>query len=164
MQRILDHTAFQQKLKRLAHQIIENIHEEPNVFFGAIHGNGYEMAKSLHEEICSHLPGDFPLFKIEVNKEEPWSEEIKLSMPIEDLKNGYIVLIDDVLNSGKTMQYVLVKFLEQPTKAIKTVAMVDRKHRRFPIKADFVGLSLSTTLQNRVEVFTKNDEFEAYLV
>ncbi len=62
------------------------------------------------------------------------------------------------------MQYALVKFLQQPTKAIKTVAMVDRKHRRYPIKADFVGLSLSTTLKERVEIITKNGSYEAYLV
>jgi len=69
-----------------------------------------------------------------------------------------------VINSGKTMQYSLLKFLEQPTKAIKTVTLVDRQHRRYPIKADFVGLSLSTTLKDRVEVDLSPTESKAYLI
>lgn len=164
MQRILDATQFHQKLVRLAHQIIEHIDTEEKVYFGGIVGNGYDMAHRLQETIAHYSDVQIELFKIDVNKEEPWSEPIQLSLPIEHLKNGYIVIVDDVLNSGKTMQYTLVTFLQQATKAIKTVAMVDRKHRRYPIKADFVGLSLSTTLQERVEVMSENNQFEAYLV
>ena len=80
------------------------------------------------------------------------------------MENGYIVLVDDVLNSGKTMQYALVKILQFPTKAIKTLTLVDRKHRRFPIKANFVGMSLSTTLKQHVEVDLKSKKNKAYLV
>ncbi|MEY3438990.1 MAG: hypothetical protein RL265_1575, partial [Bacteroidota bacterium] len=77
---------------------------------------------------------------------------------------AYIILVDDVLNSGKTMQYSLVKLLERPTKSIKTVALVDRTHRRYPIKADFVGISLSTTLKERVEIDLDGENSKAYLV
>jgi pyrimidine operon attenuation protein/uracil phosphoribosyltransferase len=91
-------------------------------------------------------------FEIKLHKDEPWTEPITFSIDQKDLKNSYIVLVDDVVNSGKTMQYALLKFLEQATKAIKTVALIDRQHRRYPIKTDFAGLSLSTTLKNHVEV------------
>jgi pyrimidine operon attenuation protein/uracil phosphoribosyltransferase len=104
------------------------------------------------------------VFEIIVNKEEPWKDPIELSIPDSDLKNAYILLVDDVLNSGKTMQYSLIKFLERATKSIKTVALVDRTHRRYPIKADFVGLSLSTTLKERVEVEMNESNSRAYLV
>jgi pyrimidine operon attenuation protein/uracil phosphoribosyltransferase len=80
------------------------------------------------------------------------------------IKKGYIVLVDDVINSGKTLQYSLLKFLEHATKAIKTVALVDRQHRRYPIKADYVGLSLSTTLQDRVEIDLSETDSKAYLI
>ena len=79
------------------------------------------------------------------------------------MKNGFIVLVDDVLNSGKTMQYALTELLQFPTKAIKTLTLVDRTHRRFPVKADFVGIRLSTTLQERVEVQMDNNGTKAYL-
>ena len=72
-------------------------------------------------------------------------------------------LLENVLKSGKTMQYALNELLKFPTKAIKTLALVDRKHRRFPIKANFVGLSLSTTLKEHVEVILNKTEQKAYL-
>lgn len=164
MQRILNNQEIRQKLVRLAHQIIENTWDEKEIFIGGIAGNGFEMAKELVQIIQNNSDQSVQVFEIHVNKEQPWSEEVRLSVDQEKLKNAFIFLVDDVLNSGKTMQYTLVKFLQHPTKAIKTVAMVDRKHRRYPIKADFVGISLSTTLKERVEVFYKNDEFEAFLV
>jgi pyrimidine operon attenuation protein/uracil phosphoribosyltransferase len=74
------------------------------------------------------------------------------------------VLIDDVINSGITMQYALKKILENHTKSIKTVVLIDRMHRRYPIKADFVGMSLSTTLKERVEVFLEPNSYKAILV
>ena len=104
------------------------------------------------------------MFEIKINKKNPWDGPITLSTPKEEMENGYIVLVDDVLNSGKTVQYALVEILQFPTKAIKILALVDRKHRRFPIKADFVGLSLSTTLKEHVEVDLTKENKKAYLV
>jgi pyrimidine operon attenuation protein / uracil phosphoribosyltransferase len=163
MQRILTSEEINQKLVRLAHQIIEFTHDVPVSFLGGITGNGFTMAKALRKIIEENSKQKIELFELTVNKEQPWNEEVKLSIPEEKLKNGTILLVDDVLNSGKTMQYALVKLLQQPTAAIKTVAMVDREHRRYPIKADFVGLSLSTTLRDRVEIRLIGDKYEAYL-
>ncbi len=163
MQRILTSEEINHKLVRLAHQIIEFTYDIPICFLGGITGNGFIMAKALKTIINENSQQKIELFEITVNKEQPWSEDVKLSIPEKDLKNGTILIIDDVLNSGKTMQYALVKFLQQPTKAIKTVAMVDREHRRYPIKADFVGLCLSTTLSDRVEIRVTKDKYEAYL-
>jgi pyrimidine operon attenuation protein/uracil phosphoribosyltransferase len=114
--------------------------------------------------MASNSDQEIHVFEITVNKDEPWSEPITLSIDEKLLKNAYIILVDDVLNSGKTMQYALMKFLERATKSIKTVALVDRTHRRYPIKADFVGLSLSTTLKERVEVDLDGENSRAYLV
>lgn len=164
MQLILTSENIQQKIVRLAHQIIESTYDIDICYLGGIAGNGYLMAKDLAKAIEQNSDQKIIVFEILVNKEKPWSEEIRLSIDEQELKNGYILLCDDVLNSGKTMQYALVKFLQQATHAIKTVAMVDRKHRRYPIKADFVGLSLSTTLKERVEIIAKNNSYEAFLV
>ncbi len=164
MNTILDHTAIEQKINRLAFEILENTFEEPVIFIGGICGNGFQMANALASIIQSNSDQTIHVFEIIVNKEEPWKDPIELSIPDSDLKNAYILLVDDVLNSGKTMQYSLIKFLERATKSIKTVALVDRTHRRYPIKADFVGLSLSTTLKERVEVEFKDSNSRAYLV
>jgi pyrimidine operon attenuation protein/uracil phosphoribosyltransferase len=164
MQVILDHQQIEQKITRLGHQILENCFEENVVFVGGIVGNGSFLAKKLAEIIRANSDIEVVFFEIGVNKEEPWSEPINLSIDQKDLKRGFIILVDDVVNSGKTMQYALIKFLEQATKAIKTVALVDRQHRRYPIKTDFIGLRLSTTLKDRIEIDMKSSEMKAYLV
>ncbi|MBI1836282.1 MAG: phosphoribosyltransferase [Flavobacteriia bacterium] len=164
MQTILSQLEIERKITRLAHQILENTFEEPVLFIAGICGNGIQIAHKLEEIIKQNSTQEIFVFEILIDKDEPWSEKIKLSIPEEKLKNGYILLVDDVLNSGKTMQYALVKLLEQPTKAIKTVALVDRTHRRYPIKADFAGISLSTTLKERVEIEMNELNCYAYLV
>jgi pyrimidine operon attenuation protein/uracil phosphoribosyltransferase len=164
MQIILNHTQTQQKITRIGHELIENCFEEPQLFIGGIIGNGFELARRLCGIIEKNSSIKVTCFEIAIDKNEPWNNSVELSIEQEKLKKGYIILVDDVINSGKTLQYALVKFLEQPTKAIKTVVLVDRKHRRYPVKANFVGLSLSTTLQDRVEVdFTKGNT-KAFLV
>ncbi len=164
MQAILTQTEIGQKITRLAHQIIENTFEEEVIYIAGIAGNGFELANRLGEIIRKNSTQQAEVFKITVDKENPWDHSPKLSIDQAELKHKMVILVDDVLNSGKTMQYALVKLLDEPTKAIKTVALVDRKHRRYPIKADFVGLSLSTTLKERVEVSFDPSNAGAYLV
>ena len=164
MNNILNHQEIQQKITRLGHQVLENCFEEPIVYIGGICGNGIILAKEIQKIITANSDQKIIVFEITVDKEEPWESPITLSIDEKELKNAYIILVDDVLNSGKTMQYSLMKFLERPTKSIKTVALVDRTHRRYPIKADFVGLSLSTTLKERVDVELNNENSRAFLV
>ncbi|MEY4141153.1 MAG: hypothetical protein RL110_524 [Bacteroidota bacterium] len=163
MQIILEHPEIERKIFRLAYQILEQTIHQQHLFIGGIQGNGLILAKRLKEIMDKHGGPEVVVFEICINKEEPWSEPIKLSIQDDDLKNGYIILVDDVINSGKTMQYALIKFLQQATHAIKVLTLVDRQHRRFPIKADFVGLSLSTTLKNRVEIDLSGSRFFAFM-
>lgn len=163
MQIILEHAEIERKIVRLAYQILEQTTEQKRLFIGGIQGNGFILAKLLQEIIEQHGSCEVLVFEIQLNKEEPWTEPIQLSIDDRELKNGYIVLVDDVINSGKTMQYALIKFLQQATHAIKVLTLVDRQHRRFPIKADFVGLSLSTTLKNRVEIDLSSSKFFAFM-
>ena len=164
MQEILSNQEIEQKINRLAHQIIENSFEENEIHIGGIIGNGVLLTEKLSAIITEHSDLKVNTFEVKINKSEPWNEPITLSSEVDSLKHGFILLVDDVLNSGKTMQYALTEVLRFPTKAIKTVALVDRKHRKFPIKADFVGLELSTTLKERVEITLDKTEKKAYLV
>lgn len=164
MQEILSSREIQQKTERIAHQLIENTFEEQQIFLGGIEGNGSVLAENLAKVITKNSEISVSVFQIKINKDEPWNKSIEISASHEELKDAYIVLVDDVINSGKTLQFALVEMLKFPTKAIKTVTLVDRKHRRFPIKANFVGLSLSTTLKERVEVDLTIGKETAYLV
>lgn len=163
IQEILNHQQIEQKINRLAHQIIENTFDEAVIYIGGISGNGLKLAELLRTVLLVHTTQQIIPFHITMNKEEPVNHPITLSIPADHTKDACIILVDDVLNSGKTMQYALGKLLEQPVRMIKTVALVDRKHRRFPIKADFVGISLSTTLKERVEVTFEEGAFRAQL-
>ena len=164
MQQILSTKEIFQKLNRIAFQILENTTEESKVYIAGICGNGLIIANYLKKLLSENSTQEFIVFEIKLNKNAPLNEKIETQIDLEKIKNSYFILVDDVLNSGKTMQYALIKLLEIPTKAIKTVALVDRKHRRYPIKCDYVGLSLSTTLKNHVEVIYENEQFTAYLV
>ena len=164
MQEILSNKEIEQKINRLAHQIIENSFQEKKIHIIGIVGNGVILANRLSSIITENSNMEVNKFEIIINKSEPLSKKIEFSSDINSIENGFIILVDDVLNSGKTMQYALTEILKIPTKAIKTVALVDRKHRKFPIKADFVGLVLSTTLKERVEVVLNKSNQKAYLV
>ena len=164
MQVILNHQQIHQKITRLGHELLENCFEEKELFIAGIQGNGFALAKMLADIIKENSDISVNHFEISINKSEPWKDEINLDIDENKLKKGFIILVDDVINSGKTMQYALVKFLEHPTKRIRTVVLVDRKHRRYPVKADIVGLSLSTTLKDRVEVVFNSKASKAYLI
>lgn len=163
MNDILSHQEIQQKINRLAFEIIENTFEEPVIFLGGICGNGFILAKELQQIICASSEINAVVFEINIDKEAPWSSPITLDIDEQKLKNAYIIMVDDVLNSGKTMQYALVKLLQRPTKTIKTAVLVERMHRRYPIKADYTGIALSTTLKERVEVELSETHSKAYL-
>jgi pyrimidine operon attenuation protein/uracil phosphoribosyltransferase len=164
MQSILTHLLVDQKITRLAHQIIENCHNEQEVFLGGICGNGIVLAEKIKSIIEGESELKIHVFEIKLDKIDPLSHPITLSVDDEKLENAFIILIDDVINSGVTMQYALKKILQKPTKSIKTVVLIDRMHRRYPIKADFVGMSLSTTLKERVEVYLEPNSYKAILV
>ena len=163
MQESLNKKKIDQKLVRLAHQVLEDAAEISQIHVVGISGNGMQIALKIQDELIQNSDKEVFLHEILLNKENPLSTPIVLKSTVE-FSNAYIVLVDDVLNSGLTMQYALMKLLEQPVKAVKTVALVDREHRCYPIKCDFVGMTLSTTLQERVEVEFGTEDYFAYLV
>jgi len=160
---VLNETQIEQKIKRIAYEILENNFEAETLFLFGIKGNGMILAEELTRILKDISDQKIISGEIIVNKQNPLNQEIKTSIDLTQIKDQTVILIDDVINSGKTMQYALIKLLEYPTKRIKTVALVDRKHRRYPIRCDYVGLTLSTTLQDRIEVNLDGVK-EAYLI
>lgn len=160
---VLNENQIKQKLNRIAYEIVENNYEDPTLFLVGIKGNGVELAKRLQGILEKITDQKLQLTTLTINKKNPLKDPITLSCDGSLFENGTVILIDDVLNSGKTMQYAITKLLEQQLYKLKTVTLVDRKHRRYPVRCDYVGLTLSTTLQDRIAVdFT--GEAKAYLV
>ena len=100
------------------------------------------------------------IVSLEINKKKPENSEIKLSKEI-DSKNTSIIIVDDVIKSGKTLFYSLKPFYDMGINEIQTLILVQRKHKRFPIIADFVGMSLNTTLKERIEVKVKGKKVDS---
>jgi pyrimidine operon attenuation protein/uracil phosphoribosyltransferase len=163
--KILDTRQIVQKLNRLAYEVYENNFEEKAILVAGIDGNGYKVAALLAEKLKQISPLKIQLGKISMEKENPWAKEAKMDFTEKDFANKTVILVDDVLNSGKTLIYAVKLFLDKPVKKLNTVILVDRSHTRYPVKADYVGLSLSTTLQERIEAdFSKKGNEAVYLV
>ncbi|PWH87198.1 phosphoribosyltransferase family protein [Brumimicrobium oceani] len=160
---VLNERQINQKLDRIAYEIVENNFQDENIFLVGIKGNGFEIAQELGRRLEAIGQQKINVSELSIDKKSPLDHEISTSISLEHFDHQTIVLVDDVINSGRTMQYALIKLLERPTKRVKTVALVDRKHRSFPIRCDYVGLTLSTTLQDRIEVDLEGDK-KAYLV
>jgi pyrimidine operon attenuation protein/uracil phosphoribosyltransferase len=163
--KILNTLQIQQKLNRLAFEVYENNFSEKSLLVVGIDGNGYKIAKQLSEKLKEISSIKINLGKIKLNKDKPWEDEAMIDFKEKDFVNKTIVLVDDVLNSGKTLMYAVRLFLDKPVKKINTVILVDRSHTRFPVKADYVGLTLSTTLQEHIEAdFSKKEKEAVYLI
>lgn len=163
--KILDTLQIKQKINRLAFEVYENNFSEKELFIVGIEGNGYKVAQHICKKLedISHIK--VKIGKINVNKDKPWEGEPEIDFTEKDFVNKTIVLVDDVLNSGKTLMYAVKLFLDKPVKKINTVILVDRSHTRFPVKADYVGLTLSTTLQEHIEAdFSVKNKEAVYLI
>ncbi|MCX6297141.1 MAG: phosphoribosyltransferase family protein [Bacteroidetes bacterium] len=160
---ILNSKQIEQKTNRIAYEIYENNYDEKDIIIAGISGNGYLFAKRIAGVVQKISPIKITLIEIKIEKENPLAAEIKISLTDKELKNKVIILVDDVLNSGKTLIFGAKPFLIAPVKRLTTAILVDRGHNRYPIKADFVGLSLSTTLQEHISVDLKKGKECVYL-
>lgn len=159
---ILDHEEINHKIKRIAYQIYENNVHETEVILAGIDSNGYILAKKLKTVLSKISPITPVLCKVVIDKKNP-RNVIKTSLKAEDYENKSVVLIDDVLNSGTTLVYGVKHFLEVPLKQFKTAVLVNRNHKKYPVKADFKGISLSTSLHEHIDVILEGKVFKAYL-
>lgn len=159
---ILTHKEIAHKTKRIAYQIYETFSNEEEVILAGIASNGYIFAQKIAAELAQISDLKVTLCEVKINKLNP-KDGITTSIPKEAYENKGLVLIDDVLNSGTTLIYGVKHFLEVSLSKFKTAVLVDRNHKKYPVKADFKGISLSTSLQEHIQVvFEENDSY-AYL-
>ena len=156
---ILTNQEIEHKIKRIAYQIYETFIEEESIILAGISSNGFILAEKLTEVLNSISPIKVILCEVKINKTNP-NSEIFTSISKEIYQNKGIVLVDDVLNSGSTLMYGVKHFLDVPLKKFKTAVLVDRNHKKYPIKVDFKGISLSTSSHEHVMViFEANNSY-----
>jgi len=159
---ILSHQEIEHKIKRIAYQIYETFVEEETIVIAGIASNGSVLAQRIASTLESISPLKVIFCEVYINKQNPL-DTITTSISTQDYQGKGVVLVDDVLNSGSTLMYGVKHFLEVPLKKFKTAVLVDRNHKKFPIKVDFKGISLSTSSQEHVSVVFEENESYAVL-
>ncbi len=159
----MNNQEIEHKIKRIAYQIYETFVDEQEIVIAGIASNGFTFAKKIAAVLETISPIKVTLCEVQINKQDP-QFPIHTSITQEQYTNKGLVLVDDVLNSGTTLIYAVKHFIDVPLKKFKTAVLVDRNHKKYPVKADFKGISLSTSLFEHVQVvFDENDDNYAYL-
>jgi pyrimidine operon attenuation protein/uracil phosphoribosyltransferase len=159
---ILTHEEIEHKIRRIGFQIYESNVDEKEIILAGIANNGYLLAKKLKRVMEKITDKEIVLCKVYIDKKNPLSK-VTTSIPAEAYENKSIVLIDDVLNSGTTLIYGVKHFLEVPVKQFKTAVLINRNHKKYPVKADFKGLSLSTTPHEHIHAHLDGKKLQVVL-
>lgn len=149
---ILDARQVKQKIKRMAYEIYEHNFKEKTVVLAGIAGQGYILAELLAKNVEAISPLQIKLVRVTLDKLAPQQSDVTLDADLKDLKKKCIILVDDVLNTGRTFAYGLKPFLTIEVKKIETAVLVNRSHTLFPIYPQYTGYELATTLKDHVEV------------
>ncbi|MBF0694476.1 MAG: phosphoribosyltransferase [Flavobacterium sp.] len=159
---ILNQVEIDQKIKRISYQIYETFVDEQTIVIAGIAANGYTLATKIAAALENISPIKVLLCEVSIDKVNP-TAPIKTSLTPSEYRDKGLVLVDDVLHSGTTLIYGVKHFLDVPLKKFKTAVLVDRNHKKYPVKADFKGISLSTSLQEHIQVVFSADGDHAYL-
>ncbi|HVW97666.1 MAG TPA: phosphoribosyltransferase family protein [Mucilaginibacter sp.] len=148
---ILNQKQIQQKIDRIAYQILEDNFDEQEVMIAGILPSGDKIARRLKAILDNIAPFKTTFLGIQLDKTST-SLKATIDFDLNICSNKVVVLVDDVLNSGKTLAYGFGVFRDVPLKKFRTAVLIDRNHKKFPVITDFAGIALSTVLKEFVDV------------
>ncbi len=160
---ILKEAQILQKIRRMAYQIYERNFQEQGLVLVGVYRQGYHLAEMLAQELKQIAGFDLLLVKMKVDKENPVDSQPELDVDLEQLGQAPIILVDDVLNTGRTMTYCLKPFLHLDLNKLEIAVLVNRSHKQFPISANYQGYELSTTINEHIEVVLDRKQKFAFL-
>jgi len=159
---VLDFEKISRICRRLAYQILENNINEDEILLVGIKEKGYEIAKIIEQKLKDITSSKVHLKSITIDKKNP-NQISEFEINFNQMPKS-VYLVDDVLNTGKTLMFAVNSLLKYDFDLIKTLVLIDRNHKRYPIKVDFKGISLSTNLDDTVKLISENKNLEAVLV
>lgn len=159
---VLDFEKISRICGRLAYQILENNINEDEILLVGIKEKGYEIAKIIEQKLKDINSSKVHLKSITIDKKNP-NQISEFDINFNQMPKS-VYLVDDVLNTGKTLMFAVNSLLKYDFDLIKTLVLIDRNHKRYPIKVDFKGISLSTNLDDTVKLISENKNLEAVLV
>ena len=160
--KIKDSKDILSSIKRIAFQVYEANLEEKSLVIVGVGIRGSLLSEMLGQAIIAISDLKLTYINLTIDKGKPYNN-IQINIPLGNLKNPSLVIVDDVLNTGSTLIHAVSFFLQIPVKRIKTVVMVNRNHKKFPIKADFKGISLSTSVNEHITVELEGESSGIYL-
>lgn len=162
--KILSHVEILRKIRRVAFEIYEQNFEEKEIVVAGIENMGYTLAELIAQQVESVSPLKCILSKITLDKSATLQGDVALNLEKDIVTNKAVIVVDDVLNTGKTLVHSLKPFLEIHIRKLQVAVLVNRGHRSFPVSPDFVGYELSTTVNQHIEVDLLNpDSLAVYL-
>jgi pyrimidine operon attenuation protein/uracil phosphoribosyltransferase len=160
---ILNDSQVKQILKRLAYQVYESNFNEKELVIAGIEGRGVKVAALLCEQLTEISKLKLHTTDIVMDKSNPADKQIVLSNTKLKTTDKVVIVVDDVLNTGKTLLYSLIPLVAQKARKIQTLVLVDRNHKTFPVAANYIGTQLSTTLQEHIEVKITQNKINVFL-
>jgi pyrimidine operon attenuation protein / uracil phosphoribosyltransferase len=152
---ILDKNLSARKIERMALEIAERNTDSEQIVLAGVPDNGCIIADKLLPLLQQSFRGAISKVIIHIDKKNPGEVSVT---PSTNFDNVVVIIVDDVASSGKTLTYALKPFLQFHPKKIQTLVLVERTHKVFPVQADYVGLSVATTLQEHIYVEVEGAE------
>jgi pyrimidine operon attenuation protein / uracil phosphoribosyltransferase len=162
MSEVLNHKQIGQKITRMAFEIYERNLNAAGVVFAGVSGMGTILAKLLSDELKTISPIEVQVLEVILDKNAVSTSGVGLSQPVE-LSGKTIILVDDVLNTGRTLVYAMKPFLEHEIQKMEIAVLVNRSHGRFPVKPDYTGFELATTLSEHIKVDFSENQYSVHL-
>lgn len=161
---ILNQRQIEHRVSRMAYEVYEAHYREQEVILAGIPRKGYELAKKLHRILSAISSIQFKLSQLHFDKRNPLYSNPELDLPLSQVEDRSVILVDDVINTGATLFYATKPFQQVKVGQLKVLVLVNRDHTAFPFQPDYTGLSLATTLQERITVKLTESEEAVYLV
>jgi len=161
---ILNQQQIQQKIDRIAYQVLEDNFDETEIVIAGIFPRGNKIAQRIKVVLDEIAPFKSKLVGIELDKQST-SLQAHVDCDVQSCSNKVVILVDDVMNSGRTLAYGFGVFRDVPLKKLRTVVLIDRNHKSFPMTTDYAGMALSTVLKEHVDVILdeEGEEDAVYL-
>jgi pyrimidine operon attenuation protein/uracil phosphoribosyltransferase len=160
---ILDEAQIKQRIRRIAYHIHENHYQEKDLVLAGIQESGFRLAELIKNELKQIATFHIDTFALRIDKFAKVQPSVSSAQAMPALDGKVVILVDDVLNSGRTLAFALKPFLEKPVKKIEVAVLVNRAHKRYPVSVDYTGYELATTLSEHIEVNLAADQMAVHL-
>lgn len=161
---LLDQERIARMINRLAMEIMERNTEVDELYIIGINNRGLEIARRIRVRLKELSEAPIHLWNVRLNPANPMEKAAELDHDIAELAGKSVLIVDDVANTGRTLYYALRPLFEVLPEKVEVAVLVDRQHKAFPVQTTYVGLELSTTLGDNVQVYLDGEREYAELL